>query len=292
MYKLSFFLLVFIFFGCSSAQTDKETRNYSFFVAGHVYGYPGESEANIGVHPPFKEKLGLIRDNDEIAFGVFTGDIVYNGKLEKEWDELDEDIKTMNKPVYFAPGNHDIAHSKQRVVFERRYGPSYQSFSHNNDLFIILDPNLDKWNISGEQLQWLRNEIQTKAKNSRNIFVFFHQLLWWAKDNPYRDYTPNSQSGRAETINFFTEVYPLFEQLQQQVYMFAGDTGVYERGVMYHQKDNITFVASGMGGRKQDNFILADIDNMGNVQLNIIALNGDDTKALGELTDYTLPIAD
>lgn len=289
MYKTVSYVFILILFSCSTAQTEITPLDYSFFVAGHVYGYPGEPQDNIGVHPPFKENLGLIKNDTSIAFGVFTGDIVYNGALEKEWDELDVDITTMDKPVYFAPGNHDIANSKKRAVFERRYGPSYRSFMHNKDLFIILDPNLNKWNISGDQLTWLQNEIQIKAKTSRNIFVFFHQLLWWSKENQYKGYAPNSPSGRAEEINFFTEVYPLFEALENEVVMFAGDTGVYEQGFMYFKTQNITLIASGMGGREQDNFVITRINKDGSLHFHLISLNGETTDALGKLEDYVLP---
>jgi hypothetical protein len=289
MYKMLIGLFLLSLVSCSSRQTDKDTLEYSFFVAGHVYGYPGESEENIGVHPPFKEKLDRIQKDSSIAFGVFTGDMVYNGALEKEWDELDDDIATLGKPVYFAPGNHDIAHSTKRVVFERRYGPSYRSFTHNKDLFILLDPNYDQWNISGDQLTWLQNEIQTKAKTSRNIFVFFHQLLWWSAENEYKGYPPNSPSGRAATINFFTEVHPLFETLENEVVMFAGDTGVYDTGFMYSKNKHITFIASGMGGRKQDNFITTSVNTDGSIHFDLIALNGETTDALGKLEDYQLP---
>lgn len=289
MYKSLFLLLLLSAFSCSSPEADKNPLEYSFFVAGHVYGYPGESEENIGVHPPFKQKLGLIKNDTSIAFGVFTGDIVYNGALEKEWDELDADIAAMGKKVYFAPGNHDIGHSTQRVVFEKRYGASYRSFTHNKDLFIILDPNLNQWNISGPQLTWLQNEIQNKAKSSRNIFVFFHQLLWWEAENQYKGYPPNSPSGRAEEINFFTEVYPLFEGLDNEVVMFAGDTGVYDTGFMYSKTQNITLIASGMGGRKQDNFIISRINKNGSIGFELISLNGETTDALGKLEDYVFP---
>jgi len=289
MYKSVLYILVLSLVSCSSQQADKNPLDYSFFAAGHVYGYPGESEDNIGVHPPFKEKLDLIKNDTSMAFGVFTGDIVYNGALEKEWDELDSDIVRMNKTVYFAPGNHDIANSKKRAVFERRYGPSYRSFTHNKDLFIILDPNLNQWNISGEQLTWLQNEIETKAKTSRNIFVFFHQLLWWGKENQYKGYAPNSPSGRAEEINFFTEVHPLFEAIDNEVVMFAGDTGVYERGFMYSKTQNITFIASGMGGREQDNFIVSRVNKDGSLNFELISLNGETTDALGKLEDYVFP---
>lgn len=263
-----------------------DTVEYKFFVAGHVYGYPGESEDNIGVHPPFKEKLVMLRDDPAISFGVFTGDIVYNGALEKEWDELDQDVSVIGKPVYFAPGNHDIGNSRKRAVFTERYGPSYRSFKHQNDLYIILDPNLDKWNISGEQFEWLRRELSDKAKSSDTIFVFFHQLLWWDKGNEFSSYTPNSLSGRAESINFFTEVVPLFNELTNTVYMFAGDTGVYERGFMFHKLDNITYIASGMGGRKEDNFLVVSVRKDKSVSFDLIALNGADVDALGKLEDF------
>lgn len=283
-------LLVFMAFAsCTTSQTARNSIEYSFFVAGHVYGYPGESEANIGVHPPFKEKLGLIKNNPNIAFGVFTGDMVYSGSKEKEWDELDADISYMNKKIYFAPGNHDSGHSKSRAVFIERYGPTYQSFITKNNLFIILDPNLKGWNIAGDQLKWLKEELTTKSDEANNIFVFFHQILWWAKDNEFKNYKPNSPSGRAEEINFFSEVYPLFKELPNQVYMFAGDTGVYEKGVMYYKKENITFIASGMGGRKQDNFVIININKNNTVSFQLVALNGDDINALGKLEDFIIP---
>lgn len=89
-----YFLVTIISLGFILSCSNKEAENnqYSFFVAGHVYGYPGESKDNIGVHPPFKKKLYLIRDNAQIEFGVFTGDIVEDGKNEMEWDELDADV--------------------------------------------------------------------------------------------------------------------------------------------------------------------------------------------------------
>jgi hypothetical protein len=134
----------------------------------------------------------------------------------------------------------------------------------------------------------LTEELATKGKHAANIFVFFHQLLWWARDNEYKNYPPNSPSGRAEKINFFTEVYPLFETLHKPVYMFAGDTGVYERGVMYHRNNDIALIASGMGGRKQDNFVIITVKKDKSVSFELISLNKADSNTLGKLEDYSL----
>ena len=43
-----------------------------------------------------------------------------------------------------------------------------------------------------------------------------------------------------------------------------------------------------MGGRKQDNFIVVNIDNDKSVSFELIALNGDNISALGKLEDYVL----
>jgi len=273
--------------GCSSSSSQE--NRYSFFVAGHVYGFPGEPKDNIGVHPPFKNKLNIIKNNELIEFGVLTGDIVENGKDEKEWDELDADMLYINKKVYMAPGNHDVGNSKKRAVFKRRYGDSYYSFKHKNDLIIILDPNIDKWNISGKQLNWLKNIVSIEATTVDNIFVFFHQVLWWEKDNIFKSFRLNSQSGRGDIINFWTEIYPLFEKTNKAVFMFAGDTGVYDDGFMYYKESNVSFIASGMGGRKEDNFIIVNVNNDKSVEFKLIALNGDDLNGLGKLKDYVLP---
>ncbi|MEP3208461.1 MAG: metallophosphoesterase [Maribacter sp.] len=293
--KFSYCVPVFIAIiltSCSSHKTlqaelssnKTEQKPYAFFVAGHVYGFPGESKNNIGVHPPFKKRLDLIRNNSLIEFGVFTGDIVEDGTKETEWDELDADIAYINKKVYFAPGNHDIGNSKGRAIFKKRYGNSYRSFVHKNDLIIILDPNLDKWNISEDQLSWLKNVIERNAHEVDNIFVFFHQLLWWTKDGVFKNYPINSTSGRAENVNFWSEIYPLFENTNKPTFMFAGDTGVYKNGVLYFKfSKNISFIASGMGGRKQDNFIIAKITENKSVEFELVSLNSESLNALGKL---------
>jgi hypothetical protein len=258
--------------------------NYTFFVAGHTYGKPGVN--NKGLHPPFEAKFDLINERNSVL-GFLTGDIVKYG-TEKDWDEVDSVLKFLNAKVYFAPGNHDVY---ERTLYESRYGPTYYNFYYNDDLFIVLDPNLDHWNISGEQLEFLKNVIEAnKNIDNDNIFVFFHQLLWWAPDNKYSDIKPNSFEGRADTTNFWSEIEPLFHSLPQNVYMFAGDIGAgsWSADLMYDCYDNITFVASGMGEGNGDNFVIVNV-NKEVVNFELIALDGDNIHAMGDLEDYDLP---
>lgn len=236
----------------------------TFFVAGHVYGNPKtrrENPEQLGLYPVFLETIKKDIIKEDIEFGFFTGDMVYRNN-KSEWDAFDKDIANINIPVHLVPGNHDVANKQ---LFYNRYIPNgtstYKEFSNNGDLFIILDPNIDQWNINGPQLEFLKNSLKN-ASEYKNIFVFFHQILWWEKGNKYKLSYLNSRHGRAKNINFWSEVEPLFKQLKNNVYMFAGDTGVAKYSLpSYDTYDNIHFIASGMGGGVNDNYVKVDIIN-------------------------------
>ena len=275
-------------FSCNKNEQETQEESpisYSFFIAGHTYGSPGVD--NDGLHPAFKNKFDLIQNDGHIDFGVLTGDIVITGTVQN-WNEVDGDVIDLGLPVYFAAGNHDIT---DRALFESRYGQTYYSFVHQSDLFIVLDPNIDSWNISGVQLEFLENVLNTDAQNVNNIFVLFHQLLWWEPDNIYQNVVLNSFAGRADTINFWNEIEPLFNELAKPVHMLAGDVGAFNTGseFMYHHYDNVTLIASGMGGNVRDNFIIIDVHEDASVSYRLIALNSPYISALGDIEDYTLP---
>ena len=254
-------------------------------IAGHTYGAPGVD--NEGVHPPLKNKFDFIKNDQTIEFGVFTGDIVPTG-TEQNWNEIDADVNALGLPIHFAVGNHDMT---DRDLYESRYGQTYFSFVHQSDLFIVLDPNIDNWNISGDQLQFLQDVLISQSENVNNIFVFFHQLLWWEPDNIYQNIDMNSLAGRDDAINFWSEVEPLFNAISNQTFMFAGDVGAFNTGseFMFDQYDNITLIASGMGGGVRDNIVVIDVHEDATVSYRLIALNGTEINTLGKLEDYTLP---
>ena len=267
-----------IIYSCSSP---KDT-SYSFFIAGHTYGKPFIE--NDGFHPPFKSKFDYIQSRTEIEFGVLLGDIVWLPS-EKDWDEVDRDIETLGLPIYIAAGNHEM---KDADLFEKRYGETYYSFIHKNDLFIVLNPNLDYWNISGNQLNFLKKCVIDNSNNVDNIFVFTHQLLWWDENNKYSEICLNSVEDRDSSMNFWTEVEPIFHNLPNNVVFCAGDIGANKKAsdFMYDTYDNITFVASGMGEGPGDNFIIINVDENKNVSFDLICLDEDKLDCFGKLEDW------
>ena len=281
--KANFIIILALFFSISSfGQLDSTL--YSFFVAGHTYGKPGVN--NVGFHPPFKQKFTYLQNRPEIEFGILTGDIVSPFPVPQDWDEIDTDLDSLGIPVYFAVGNHDM---ENRDLFESRYGATYYNFVFQNDLFVILDPNIDGWNISGDQLHFLQNTLANHASTSNNIYVFFHQIIWRETDNLFSYIQYNSSAGRDNSINFWSEVAPIFRCLQNDVFMFAGDLGAsWSSNVTYDIYDNITFISSGMGDEDGENFIVVNVNSDRTLDYDLICLSDTDNHCLGMLTDYLI----
>ncbi|MEA3503843.1 MAG: T9SS type A sorting domain-containing protein [Bacteroidota bacterium] len=278
-------LILGLILSVSFLKAQSNDNLYSFFIAGHSYGQPGVN--NVGLHPPFKKKFEYIKSRSEIKFGVLTGDIVKPSPIAQDWDEVDADIVSLGLPIYFAVGNHDM---ENRPLFESRYGETYFHFIYQNDLFIVLDPNLDGWNISGAQLEFLENVVDENYQSVANIFVLFHQLLWRESDNIYSDIKPNSFAGRDETINFWTVIEPLFHELPNQVVFCCGDVGAasWSSDFMYDSYDNISFIASGMGENDGDNFVVINVNLNKTINYDLICLGNSMLNCFGELTDYQM----
>jgi hypothetical protein len=275
MKALNIVIIIFLSVKILFSQTP-----YSFFVAGHVYGVPGTSD--LGVYYKLKQKFPYIQSRPEIKFGVFTGDIVGHPCVEA-WDSVDADIEELGLPVYFSVGNHDMY---DRILYEQRYGRTYYTFLFNNDLFIVLDPNLENWNISQPQLEMIDSALS--INNFNNVFVFFHQVLWI--ENPiYDDLCPNSYEGKDDTINFYADVEPRFHNLPNNVYMFAGDVGATASSfnIFYDKYDNMHLIASGMGnGSEYENFLVVNVDSNKEVKIDVVCLNSESTYCCDDISSF------
>ncbi len=254
---------------------------YSFFAAGHTYGSP--NNPHYGLHYPFVDYIPTINNYPNMDFGVLTGDVVFDTTAQY-WDSAIVDISTINIPTYIAPGNHDIG-----PEFLDRFGSYYFSFKHFNDLFIVLTPGLDSWNISEAQLEFLTSTLENNYTNCDNIFIFMHELIWWSPDNEYKDIVINYAPHYPGSTNYETVIKPLLLSYPNNITIYAGDLGCTNQVTpfMYHSFDNITLIGSGMGGGVRDNIIITDVYE-DSVHYNLVALNGNDPNSLGELTDYSI----
>lgn len=240
----------------------RQSQGYQFFVAGHTYGSPQRKAP--GLHPPFVETFSKLKQVPQLKFGVLTGDIVYYSR-DTFWDAVDRQLSELPVPVHFAVGNHDAGHHHP---YRDRYGETYYSFPVGPDLCIVLNPGLGGWNIWQDQLAFLQTTL-AKSHEYRYIFLFFHQVLWWEAEGPYAHVQPNSITDRSTTINFWPEIMPILYATERPVYCFAGDVGVKPTSpsLSLELQDNVTFIASGMGGRSTDHYLLVNIDSLGAINI-------------------------
>lgn len=260
-----------VLFACNKHKEEP----YKFFVAGHTYGSPSDSSG--GLHPPFLETLTEYNSSFPLEKGFLTGDIVKYPSVEK-WEMVDEELADLDIDVRFVAGNHEY---NDLELFESRYGKTFNSFVFKNDLFVVLDGNLNNWNISGVQLTFLKEALDSHTNAVENVFIFVHQII-------FHDYLPvaaNSDEGKGSPLTYETEVKPLLESLDNPVYLFAGDIGAFDWGPsLYHnQVNNVTYIASGMGSGLEDNFLVVEVDSRKRVSFTVVSLNGE---GLGELESY------
>ncbi len=285
-FKRTLFILTTIIWliSCQSNHTtDEQTEEeivYSFFVAGHAYGHP--MYHHYGLHPPFVNHFNFVNHYPKNQFGVLTGDIVRK-PTQLYWDSTRFDINKINVPIHIAAGNHD-----RGQIFDSLY-QSYYSFESHQDLFIILSPT--NWNIVGDQMDFLKNTLKTKSKNIQNIFIFSHELVWWEPDNIFKNIIINYEPHYPGKSNYWEEVHPIFDTIDNPIYWFAGDVGCTDvvTPYMYHNSKNVHFIASGMGGYRNDNLIFVEVSSTGEVDLKLYGLNTDTISEITDLESFVLP---
>lgn len=271
----------------SSINAQQDSLIYSFFTAGHVYGNP--NIPSWGLHEPFVQYIPSLNADSSLELGFFTGDVVLSSTAQR-WDSAVADLQLLNMPWHIAAGNHDMGSE-----FIQRFQNYYHYFIHKNDLFIILTPGLDNWNIRGDQLSFLISTLDDNYLNVENIFIFLHELIWWRPDNEYGHININYAPHFPGYTNYEDTIRPLLLAYPNEITLFAGDLGCTDQvsAFMYDKKDNITLIGSGMGGGIQDNIIHTRIYS-DSIYHDLIALNHNDPNALGELYDanttyYTHP---
>lgn len=277
-------VLLFTFGSCTKSQeyklehvekyTVNEDVSYTFFAAGHAYGNPMAYQ--YGIHAPFKTMIPQINAYPKLNFGVLTGDVVPK-PTQEYWDSALLDLDNLNVPWHIAPGNHD-----KGPIFDQHF-KDYYSFTVANDLMFVLSPK--SWNIEGEQLDMVKTKIDSCKSTVDNIFIFCHELIWWTPENEFGDIEINYRPHYPGKTNYWDLFQPYLDSLEVPVYLIAGDIGASEQvdPYMYRKQNNITYVASGVGSRINDNILFFEISKTGEVAIKLIGVKN---KKFGIIATY------
>jgi len=280
----SFYPILLFTLILSSCRKDPKIEiayEYAFFVAGHTYGSPLVSPQH-GLHYSFVNSIPFINNYKKMNFGVLTGDVV-NQPTQQFWDSARAQINKLTIPIHIAAGNHD-----RGTVFESLYQP-YYSYELQGDLFIILNTN--GWKIINEQKDFLEETIKTRAQFVNNIYIFTHELIWWTPTNIFKNIKVNYLPNYPGNTNYWEEIYPIFDTLNNNITFFAGDLGATDQVTpyMYYKEKNITYIANGMGNGGKDNIIIIEVDFDGNPHYKLYGINSSNPYIIENLESYILP---
>lgn len=170
---------------------------------------------------------------------IHVGDMIENPGNQAQWKNFINMTAPISQvmPWYAVVGNHDVGSTPSQKIYQSVMdSPSdtlYYSFDLINSHFIILDTEVpgQEGGIVGEQLAWLKQDLQAHASSARYLFVFTHRPVF-----PQGHY-------RGHDLANAQELHQLFMQYDVDA-VFSG----HEHQYYLYQKDVISYVVTGGGG--------------------------------------------
>lgn len=169
----------------SSLDINRSEDQFQFAIVTDRTGgrRPGIFLKGIGkinlLQPEFVMTVGDLIDG-------YTEDVP---ELERQWEEFDGFIDSLEMPFFYTPGNHDITNAVMDSLYRARFGPTYYHFVYKDVLFLCLNSEdqfrgAGRGTISDPQYEYIK---KTLAENQevRWTMVFMHQPLW-LQDDPQR----------------------------------------------------------------------------------------------------------
>jgi hypothetical protein len=225
-------------------------------LAGAVISPPPGSEFTFAVFGDFRQARRdrpyprvfsqMLREVKLVgpAFAVSTGDAYYGygGSFQRFMNEVEyflSEMKSLEIPVFNAPGNHEVTDEPERERYVReRFGELYGSFDVGTVHFIVLNTEEkgSEGAISGDQLRWLERDLDAN-RDATHVFVFLHRPLLSAVDPEF--VTGKSFRDKKER----DALHALFDRYKVRI-VFAGHEHLYSDTV----RDGVRYIIAGGGG--------------------------------------------
>ncbi len=257
-----------------ATTTSDSTGNFSFIVSGHFHG----SSSNQSTYPAATILAGIdTLNNLKPVFLISLGDLFIDVNASYMEHYQKSFFDKLKMPLYNAVGNHDISNGN---MYEKVYGNTYFKLSINDNLFIILNTEIDDGSIKGSQLAFLKNLLEQTLKNNlqfKNIFIFSHRPVWAENNERYnRLFLGNTRTSIGKN-NFETDVKPLLFELAKtkNIFWMSGSLGGGPASFFYDKEpeSNIHFIQTAIRDLPRDAVLQVNVKD-GAVALNGISLTG------------------
>jgi 3',5'-cyclic-AMP phosphodiesterase len=199
---LFLFYIFLLLTGVTGPANATDTAYHRLVILGdpHIPGKNIESKERV---------IQTIKSWNDVEMVIAVGDICENMGTRDEYAAAKTFFMKLNKPFYPIPGNHDFiyddisgSNTKKRAApavrekkltrFRETFGLPMLYYSKNvgDYLLVFLSPEGSDslCEVSGQQIQWLRSELEKNKK--KPTMIFFHAPL----KGTLRDYGSNINS--------------------------------------------------------------------------------------------------
>ncbi|WP_038033116.1 MULTISPECIES: metallophosphoesterase family protein [unclassified Thermotoga] len=205
----------------SSVEKENLKDDFTFIVFG-------DNKNSIST---FSKLIDAVNREQNAAFAVNTGDMVFDGSLFK-WELYLEQLRRFKIPVLPVPGNHDLADDPGNYL--KIFGPLYYSFHTGNSYFIVLNNANEKY-VDAYQLEWLKKELE-KSQSYRYRFVFMHVPVY----DPRKEKQPGHSMKDLENAQTLLNILKEYNVKM----VFAGHIHGYFRG----EWNGVSYIITGGAG--------------------------------------------
>jgi Icc-related predicted phosphoesterase len=180
------------------------------------------------------------------AFVGVSGDLVYNGGNEADWQQWDRETSEWTDKkltVIPAPGNHDVRGDPLLEKYFRRFPAlrqnRYYSVHAGNVLVLSLDSSLPT--AAGPQFEWMKEKVEHLSKDSEFVvFLLHHPPMTRSEDH----LLGGGHSARPGEIALATWLEDTQKRSAAKFVVIAGHVHNYER----YERNNVTYIVSGGAG--------------------------------------------
>lgn len=261
------------------------SESFRFLVGGHLYGDSRKVASPASTLLAARAQLA----SGEFDLMVACGD-TFRFSTEDCFAQTTAALQPLPFPVFDAVGNHDVA---VRSAYEKRFGQTYGCFVHAGCLFVVLDTELDAWQISGEQLHFLWEVFaEARARDDiRAVFCFGHKLIHCHRQRYFEVLVgSNALDGLTGPNRFAAHILPWLADIahKKPVFWFGGDIGLEHTLPAFMDLDpssGVTFLATGIGDLARDALLEVEVTGR-NVQVRMRSLVGDEVP---DLANFGLP---
>ncbi len=167
-------------------------------------------------------------------FAVHIGDVISGGSsaavLKSQWDEALRHLDSLQVPLFFVPGNHDISSPAGRAAWIERFGVTRQTFDFAGSRFILLDTESEapsgRGGLGPGQTAFLKKAARSEPMGGAT-FIFMHRPAW-ILDGPLKTEWESAgpDSGTSPLLVFAGHLHILAAEKRDGIrYYTVGPTG-------------------------------------------------------------------